>query len=329
MNQARPVTTSPPPGRSRIFSTNDPERAHAYISETYVETAIWPVGDQTNLRMQDEYQDLGWFSIENYTYTAGLTQLTPPVDRLMVARVVAGRWQRDTIGEKRRMGPGDVCVVSQPDRPHLARWDTSIQLQIISLDPSVLMDVAAAPSALVPRFTALAPASAGGRQLISTAMDHIVTSALNHSTASPSPLVARSAARTLATALLDALPNTAVRDPSVGDRADAGRSRVLRAAVGYVHDLAHEDISVADLAEAAGASRQAVHLAFRQHLQTTPSSYLERVRLDRVHRDLVDLDPQTTTVDQVALLWGFGQLERFRRYYGRMYHTSPEQTLRS
>ena len=96
-----------------------------------------------------------------------------------------------------------------------------------------------------------------------------------------------------------------------------------------MHDHAHEDITVGDLAEAAGASRQAVHLAFRQHLQTTPRSYLDRVRLDRVHRDLTDLDPGTTTVEQVALLWGFADLERLRRYYGRTYRTSPELTLRS
>jgi transcriptional regulator GlxA family with amidase domain len=98
--------------------------------------------------------------------------------------------------------------------------------------------------------------------------------------------------------------------------------------VGYVHDHAHEDISVGDLAEAAGATRQAVHLAFRQHLQTTPRHYLDRIRLDRAHRDLTDLDPRTTTVGQVAMLWGFTEPERFRRYYCRSYGTSPEQTLR-
>ena len=72
-----------------------------------------------------------------------------------------------------------------------------------------------------------------------------------------------------------------------------------------------------------------MHLAFRQNLQTTPLDYLERVRLDRVHRDLTDLDPESTTVEQLALLWGFSRLDRFRRLHAHRYGTSPEQTLRS
>jgi AraC-like DNA-binding protein len=243
--------------------------------------------------------------------------------------VVGGRWRCDTIGEDRRSEPGDVCLVAQPDRPSLIRWDAPIHLQLVSIDSATLLDVAAAPGDLVPRFTALTPPSAGSKQLVGSVVDYLVRDVVAKPAARRSPLVVRSAARTLAAALLEAFPNNGTRDPEVRDRIDAGRSRVLRVALAYVHDHAHEDISVGDLAEAAGASRQAVHLAFRQHLQTTPRCYLERVRLDRVHRDLSDLDPQTTTVEQVALLWGFARLERFRRHYVQTYGTSPEQTLGS
>ena len=55
-----------------IFSTTDPEEAHAYVCRTYVETSIQPIGDQAHLRMRDERHDLGPFSIENFTHTAGL-----------------------------------------------------------------------------------------------------------------------------------------------------------------------------------------------------------------------------------------------------------------
>ena len=246
----------------------------------------------------------------------------------MIARVIAGRWQRDAIGEERRMAPGDVCLVTQPDRPHLSRWDTGVQLQIITLDPSVLLELAAAPGDLVPRFTALSPIPAGDR-LLWAAMDHAVATGIGQPTTVPSPVVRRSIACTLASTLLEALPNTSACDPAVRDRVDATRSRVLRTAVAYVHDHAHEDITIGHLAAAAGVSRQAVHLSFRQHLGSTPRGYLERVRLDRAHRDLTDLSPQSTTVDQVARLWGFTRLERFRRDYGHSYGTTPEQTLHS
>jgi AraC-like DNA-binding protein len=318
-----------PPTDHRVFSTDDPVGAHRYFCDAYTNTTMRPIGDQNSLAMRDEQHDLGWFTMSDFSHTAGLEQVAEPLDQLMVARVVEGRWQCDTIGENRRTVAGDLCLVAQPDRPFLIRWDAPVHMQFISIDPATLLDVAAAPGDLVPRFTALTPPSAGSKQLVATVLDYLVNDVVANPAARSSPLVLRSAARTLAAALLEALPNTASRDPVVSDRIDATRSRVLRVAVGYAHDHAHEDISVADLAEAAGASRQAVHLAFRHHLQTTPSSYLERVRLDRVHRDLVDLGPETTTVEQVALLWGFGQLERFRRYYFQVYKASPEQTLHS
>ena len=328
MIRTGPAAIAPPTTDHRVFSTADPLSAHRYICGAYGNTTMRLIGDQSSLRMRDEQHDMGWFSMSDFSHSAGLEQIAEPLDRLMVARVVEGRWQCDTIGENRRTLPGDVCLVAQPDRPCLIRWDAPVHMQFISIDPATLLDIAAAPGDLVPRFTALTPPSAASKQLVATVLDYLVNDVIANPAARNSPLVVHSAARTLAAALLEAFPNTASRDPAVSDRIDAARSRVLRTAIAYVHDHAHEDISVADLAEASGASRQAVHLAFRQHLQTTPRSYLERVRLDRVHRDLVDLDPQTTTVQQVALLWGFGQLERFRRYYSHVYQASPEQTLR-
>lgn len=313
---------------SRVFSTTDPVGAHQYICDAYSNTSMRLIGDQTSVHMRDEQHDLGWFTVSDFRHSAGLEQISEPIGRLMLARVVEGQWQCDTIGEDRQAGPGDICLVAQPDRPCLIRWDTSVHLQFVSIDPATLLDVAGAPGDLVPRFTSLTPVSAGTKQLIGSVMDHVVNDVVGNPAAAQTPRVLQSTARTLAAALLETFPNTATRDPVVRDRIDAARSRVLRAAVAYAHDHAHEDISVGDLAEAAGASRQAVHLAFRQHLQTTPRHYLDRTRLDRAHRDLTDLDPRTTTVEQVALLWGFAELERFRRHYCRIYGTSPELTLR-
>ena len=313
----------------RVFSTADPLRAHDYICSTYTQAGMRLVGDQTGLRMRDTQHDLGSFVLSDFAYTAGVQLMAEPLGRLMVARVLSGQWQCDTIGEQRLAKPGDVLLVAQPDRPYLSFWNSPVRLQLIAFDPSVLLDIAAARGDLVPRFTTLTPASAGSKQLVTTVMDHLLTDVVANPAARASSLALRSATRTLAAALLDAFPSNAIRDPIVSDRTDAVRSRVLRAAVAYVHDHAHEDITTGDLAAAAGVSRQAVHLAFRQHLGSTPRRYLERLRLDRAHRDLTDLDPRSTTVDQVALLWGFTRLERFRRDYGHTYGTSPEQTLRA
>jgi AraC-like DNA-binding protein len=324
-----PAAVSVPTGPgSRVFSTTDPLGAHQYICDAYSNTTMRLIGDQTSVRMRDEQHDLGWLTVSDFRHSAGLEQVSDPAGRLLLARVVEGQWQCDTIGENRQEGPGDICLVAQPDRPCLIRWDGPVHLQVVSIDPATLLDVGAAPGDLVPRFTSLTPVSAGTKQLIGSVMDHVVNDVVGNPAAVQTPRVLQSTARTVAAALLETFPNTAARDPMSRDRIDAARSRVLRVTVAYLHDHAHEDISVADLAQAAGASRQAVHLAFRQHLQTTPRQYLERVRLDRAHRDLTDLDPATATVEQVALLWGFAELGRFRRSYSHTYGTSPELTLR-
>lgn len=328
MTETRWPTTSPPAGEGHtVFSTRDPAEAHAYVCRTYSDTDMALVGDQSRFRLREEQADLGSFALITFSHTTGMELVAEPVSRLMVAQVTYGRWQSETIGDERTCGPGDVCVVAQPDRPFLTRWTDSVRLKFIVLDPSTLLEVAAAPGDLVPRFTSLTPTSTQGRQLVSTVLDHIVHDVAANPRARRNPVIRARAARTLAAALLEALPSTAVRDPAAVDRIDATRSRVLRTSVAYLHDYAHTDVSVRHLAEAAGASRQAVHLAFRQHLQTTPTAYLDRVRLDRVHRDLTDLDHAVTTVEDVAVLWGFPRFERFRRQYWAAFGIEPEQTL--
>lgn len=329
MTEAGWATLAPPAGNGRaVFATGDPAEAHAYVCRTYSDTDMKLIGDQSRFRLREEQADLGSFALITFSHTAGLELMAEPLGRLMVAHVTSGHWQSETIGDKRTCGPGDVRVVAQPDRPFLTRWTAPVRLHLVALDPSTLLDVAAAPGDLVPRFTSLVPTSAQGRQLVSTVLDHIVHDVAGNPRARQNPVIPAHAARTLAAALLEALPSTAVRDPAVVDRIDATRSRVLSTSIAYLHDYAHTDVSVRQLAEAAGVSRQAIHLAFRQHLQTTPHAYLERVRLDRVHRDLTDLDPAVTAVEDVALLWGFPRLERLRRQYRATFGVEPEQTLR-
>ncbi|WP_433291778.1 helix-turn-helix transcriptional regulator [Actinoplanes sp. CA-030573] len=80
---------------------------------------------------------------------------------------------------------------------------------------------------------------------------------------------------------------------------------------------------------AAHVSIRTIQLAFRRHLNTTPTRYLRRVRLHRVHHELQAADPTTTTVFAVASRWGFGDHSRFTAAYHHTYDTTPSQTLRN
>src|SRR5262249_33957213 len=117
--------------------------------------------------------------------------------------------------------------------------------------------------------------------------------------AADAPLVTASAARLLAAATLAAFPNDALTEPTAPDRHDASTA-TLRRAVALIASRAHEDIALADIASAAGVTIRAVQLAFRRHLDTTPTSYLRRVRLDHAHRQLQAADPESDSVTAVS-----------------------------
>ncbi|AMM19351.1 hypothetical protein AX769_03395 [Frondihabitans sp. PAMC 28766] len=106
------------------------------------------------------------------------------------------------------------------------------------------------------------------------------------------------------------------------------RLRRVREAVEFLHDNAHLPITPADAAAAAGLHTRSMQTAFQRHLGMSPTEYLRCVRLDRVRRDLVEHDPETATVSDLARAWGFGNLGRFAAAYQARFGEKPNETLR-
>jgi AraC-like DNA-binding protein len=106
------------------------------------------------------------------------------------------------------------------------------------------------------------------------------------------------------------------------------RQAKLRAAVEHVHAHADEPITIADLAQVAGLSVRSVQESFRRVFGVSPLTYLRQVRLDRVHDELLALDPRSVSVGQVATRWGFAHLGRFSAAYAERFGEYPKQTLR-
>jgi transcriptional regulator GlxA family with amidase domain len=109
----------------------------------------------------------------------------------------------------------------------------------------------------------------------------------------------------------------------------AAQPQTLRRAIAFIHDNAHRDIGVSDIAAAIGVTPRSVQYTFRRHLGTTPLEYLRRVRLDRAHRDLQAADPAVHTVMEIAGRWRFGHPGRFSMVYKQAFGTQPSATLRA
>ena len=90
--------------------------------------------------------------------------------------------------------------------------------------------------------------------------------------------------------------------------AQPGAPQAIRRALDAIRDEPERPFSVADLAAIAGMSVRSLQEGFRRHVGCAPMSYLQQVRLGRVHESLRRADPTRVTVASVAHRWGFAHL---------------------
>jgi AraC-like DNA-binding protein len=102
----------------------------------------------------------------------------------------------------------------------------------------------------------------------------------------------------------------------------------LRAAVEHIHENAHLPLTPVDVAEAAGLSARGLQQAFQRLFDVTPHGYIRQVRLARIRDELLNSEPSSTSVADVALTWGFGHAGRFSASYAAEFGEYPRDTLR-
>jgi transcriptional regulator GlxA family with amidase domain len=86
---------------------------------------------------------------------------------------------------------------------------------------------------------------------------------------------------------------------------------------------------VVELAAQVSVSVRTLQEGFRRSLDTTPMTYLRRLRLQKVHDELAAAAPGAVSVTDVAARWGFVHLGRFAGAYRSEFGERPSQTARS
>lgn len=102
---------------------------------------------------------------------------------------------------------------------------------------------------------------------------------------------------------------------------------LVRRAIDIIEQRAHEPLTVGEIAAEAGCSVRTLQVSFKMHLNATPSDYLRRARMDRVHTMLMSADPEGATVAGSARSWGFNHVGRFEAQYREIYGVLPRVTL--
>lgn len=105
--------------------------------------------------------------------------------------------------------------------------------------------------------------------------------------------------------------------------------RTIDRAVHYIEQNAQDPVRLQDIARDAGLSPRALQVAFRRHYDITPMAFLRDVRLRRAHTELLQADPQATTVSSVAAKWGFLNPGRFATEFREAFGRYPKDALAS
>lgn len=103
--------------------------------------------------------------------------------------------------------------------------------------------------------------------------------------------------------------------------------RNLKRARDYMHAHAGDAVTPEDLAIHAGCSYRSLQAIFGKALGVSPMAYLQRIRLEGAHADLLDADRRRTTVAEIARRWGFSHMGRFALSYKKRFGVSPSETL--
>lgn len=106
---------------------------------------------------------------------------------------------------------------------------------------------------------------------------------------------------------------------------DVPRDRRLAPLLGWIEEHLHDDLTVDDLAAAAGTSSRTLYRQFEAHLGCTPAGWLRSARVRRA-REL--LEGTTAPLDVIADRVGFGSPDTLRRHFHRHVGTSPSRYRR-
>lgn len=106
---------------------------------------------------------------------------------------------------------------------------------------------------------------------------------------------------------------------------EAPRRSAVERAVDYMQSNAGANVTLADVAQAAGIGARALTSGFEKKLGISPMRYLQQCRLERARADLLDAQASVT---EIAYRWGFGNLGDFAARYRERFGEKPSETLR-
>jgi AraC-like DNA-binding protein len=312
------------------FATDNVEVAHDLIARMYANNTLQASGGNGSFRLEISGVGTTDLRVDRLRYGVACSGVLRPVGYLLFHTTTAGRYQMTTPDADVRYSRGMPGLVPLGVEVGF-RWSPDYEVRVLPLRWQLVAEHAAAMTGTAAadlRFQDVRPVSAGMARHWEATLDYVDRQLDPPDSALAFPLVRAQVLATLAASALAVFPNTTMTAAELRGPGAVAPS-ALRRAVAYMEAHAEEPIRLRDIAEAAGTSSRSVQHAFARHLDASPMSYLQRVRLERAHRDLQVADPAAgDTVAAIARGWGFAKPGHFASIYRRRYGVLPSHTLR-
>jgi AraC family transcriptional regulator, ethanolamine operon transcriptional activator len=112
-------------------------------------------------------------------------------------------------------------------------------------------------------------------------------------------------------------------------RPTISRDQVMHRAMSWLEDHPNFRVSTSALAAVTGVSERTLRSIFREFYGVGPLRYLKLRQLHSMRRTLKRVDPEKTSLSDVATEFGIWELGRFARDYRTLFGESPTDTLRT
>lgn len=88
-------------------------------------------------------------------------------------------------------------------------------------------------------------------------------------------------------------------------------------------------IGLTEICAELDVSLRTLHYAFKEVTDMSPAAWLRAIRLNRIHRDLLECSPDDILIKQLAIANGFFHLGHFSMLYKRHFGVLPSDTLQA
>jgi AraC-like DNA-binding protein len=324
---------APPPLRLQrhvVLETDDLDRAREHLGGVFAPHRLDRADRAGGLVFRHAHAPFGELSFNMLQYGADVTVRAPELQDFYLVQVTLGgscqiREAGRRAGDGVRLAPGTICVTN-PARAYSKRWSAEGRQLILRVGRRAVEQSVAETfgEARAPIFDA-APVMLGAEtRSLMRLIEAVCRDVEDDAGAFTAPAVRRRLEGSLVALLLGALPHD-LRPALARGAGDAAPALVHRAQA-FIRDRAGTPISLAEIAQAAGASPRALQAGFRRFCGTTPTGYLRGVRLDLARRALAA--GQGAGVTDIALASGFGHLGKFAHAYRLRFGETPSTTWR-